>query len=73
MLLAVREDVNMSSLGNKFNQAMLGYIIGQAKEEILLKTEICLSKIKMSLEGNTVKRLTLKHIEPFANWKPNFL
>lgn len=38
MLLAVREAVNMSSLGNKFNQAMLGYILDQAKEEILLKT-----------------------------------
>lgn len=37
MLLAVREDVNMSSLGNKCNQAMLGCIIDQAKEEITLK------------------------------------
>lgn len=41
--MAVREAVNMSSLGNKFNQAVLDYIVDQAKytnskEEILLKT-----------------------------------
>lgn len=43
MLLAVSETVNMSSPGNKFYQAMLDYIVDQAKytnlkEEMLLKT-----------------------------------
>lgn len=55
MLLAVREAVNMSSLGNNFNKAMLDYIVDQAKysnskEEIVFQTLNLSEQIKMRAE-----------------------
>lgn len=56
MLLAVREAVNMSSLGNNFNKAMLDYIVDQAKYSNS-KEEIVLQTLNLRAEKNIALKL----------------